>query len=220
LFTGLVEEVGTIDSVREEGEGITFSIRASAVLDGLAIGDSIAIDGACQTVTSLTGSGFTVHAVATTLGRTIFGDYRAGRRVNLERSMALGARLGGHLVQGHVDGIGTVRSIEPQAEMVLVDFTLPPTVADVTVLHGSIALNGVSLTVNALPLEGVAQVSIIPFTWEHTALPDLRENQSVNLEGDLIGKYVQHLLGRASSGGAGGRVSADGGGDFLSARGY
>lgn len=219
MFTGLIEEVGTVIAVQDDGQGITFTVRASSVLDGLVPGDSIAIDGACQTVTSLSGDSFTVYAVATTLGRTIFGEYRAERRVNLERSMMLGARLGGHLVQGHVDGIGKVRSIQHEGEMVLIDFTLPPTVADVTVLHGSIALNGVSLTVNALPLPDVAQVSIIPFTWEHTTLQDLRQGDHVNLEGDLVGKYVQHLLGRTASGSRGGSVSPGPSGDFLPARG-
>lgn len=197
MFTGIIEEVGTVTSVRKEGRGLIFSISASVVCDGLALGDSIAIDGACQTVISLTGEGFEVHAVATTLGRTIFGEYRRGRRVNLERSLALGARLGGHLVQGHVDGVGHVRSVRPREELVLIDVTLPGDITEVTVLHGSIALNGVSLTVNGLPEPGNAQVSIIPFTWSHTALADLREGDAVNLEADMIGKYVRHLMGRA-----------------------
>ncbi len=208
MFTGIIEEVGSIREVREEGNGVVLTVRARMVLEGLAQGDSITIDGVCQTVTSLRGEEFTVQAVATTLGRTTLGEYRAGRRVNLERAAALGARLGGHLVQGHVDGVGRVLSLRPRDELVLIDFTLPPEVADVTVLHGSIALNGVSLTVNDLPEPEVAQVSIIPYTWDHTALADLREGVAVNLEGDLIGKYVRHLLSRP------------GGEDLLRAGGY
>jgi riboflavin synthase len=195
LFTGIIEEVGVVGSVEPAGNGVALAVRAGAVVDDLADGDSVAIDGVCQTVTSLSNGSFTVQAVATTLGRTTLGEYRPGRRVNLERALRMGARLGGHMVQGHVDGVGRVRSIRRQSELVLIDFTLPPEVEPVTVLHGSIALNGVSLTVNALPEPGVGQVSIIPFTWGHTALAELREGDGVNLEGDMIGKYVRHLLG-------------------------
>ncbi|CAN5503676.1 riboflavin synthase [soil metagenome] len=195
MFTGIIEEVGVVGSVEPAGNGVALAVRAGAVVDDLADGDSVAIDGVCQTVTSLSNGSFTVQAVATTLGRTTLGEYRPGRRVNLERALRMGARLGGHMVQGHVDGVGRVLSIRPQSELVLIDFTLPPEVEPVTVLHGSIALNGVSLTVNALPEPGVGQVSIIPFTWGHTALAELREGDRVNLEGDMIGKYVRHLLG-------------------------
>lgn len=195
MFTGIIEEVGVVASVEPAGNGVVIAVRADAVLRDLADGDSVAIDGVCQTVTSHGDGSFTVQAVATTLGRTTLGEYRPGRRVNLERALRMGARLGGHLVQGHVDGVGRVRSLRPQSELVLIDFTLPAEVEPVTVLHGSIALNGVSLTVNALPEPGVGQVSIIPFTWGHTALAELREGDGVNLEGDMIGKYVRHLLG-------------------------
>jgi riboflavin synthase len=194
VFTGIVEEVGTIEAVREVGNGIEFSVRAPLVCSDLGLGDSIAVDGVCQTVTARDPERFTVQAVATTLGRTTFGTFRAGRRVNLERSLAFGARLGGHLVQGHVDAVGEVLRIAPHEELVLINFSLPPLVAEVTVLHGSISVNGVSLTVNALPEPGVAQVSIIPFTWEHTAFVDLEVGDSVNLEGDMIGKFVRHLV--------------------------
>ncbi|HEV2132081.1 MAG TPA: riboflavin synthase [Longimicrobiaceae bacterium] len=194
MFTGIIEEVGVIASVEAAGNGVVITVQADAVLDELEDGDSVSIDGVCQTVTSRGDGSFTVQAVATTLGRTTLGEYRTGRRVNLERALRLGARLGGHVVQGHVDGVGRVLSIRPQSELVLIDFTLPPEVEPVTVLHGSIALNGVSLTVNAIPERGVAEVSIIPFTWEHTALADLCAGEGVNLEGDMIGKYVRHLL--------------------------
>ena len=196
MFTGLIEEVGTVKEIRTAGAGVRLLIGCHRVLEGLQLGDSIAIDGACQTVVELIDSGFEVQSVATTLGRTIIGEYRQGRRVNLERSLALGARLGGHLVQGHVDAVGTVRSLERRDEYTLIDFALPEDVADTTVLHGSIALNGISLTVNDLPTPHLAQVSIIPHTWNHTALSDLAVGERVNLEGDLIGKYVRRLLDR------------------------
>jgi riboflavin synthase len=197
VFTGIVEEVGRVVSVRPTGNGVTIRIAARTVVAGVALGDSIAIDGACHTVTSYDEHGFTVDSIATTLGRTTFGEFEPGRRVNLERAMALGQRLGGHMVQGHVDGVGEVTRIVPREELVLIDFTLPDEVAAVTILHGSITLDGVSLTVNALPEPGTAQVSIIPFTLEHTNLADLRVGDRVNLEGDVIGKYVRQLLGPA-----------------------
>jgi riboflavin synthase len=215
LFTGIIEELGTVTHVREAGNGVVLTVAAHQALEDLGLGDSIAIDGVCQTVTELTDEAFTVQAVATTLGRTTFGEFRPGRRVNLERSLAFGERLGGHLVQGHVDGVGTVTAIEPREELVLIDFTLPPIVGEVTVLHGSIAVNGVSMTVNALPAPDTAQLSVIPFTWEHTTFRDLEVGSSVNLEGDMLGKFVRHMLGRPAHGGGGAPTP-----DLLRAWGY
>jgi riboflavin synthase len=196
VFTGIIEEVGTVRGVERLNGGRAFRIAAAQVLDGLKPGDSVAIDGACHTVTEIDRDGFSVQSVATTLQRTILGGYASGRRVNLERAIAFGQRLGGHLLQGHVDGVGRVLSIAPRSEHVLIDFTLPPIVEEVTILHGSIAVNGISLTVNALPEPGVAQISIVPHTWSATALPDLEMDMEINLEGDLIGKYVRHLIRR------------------------
>lgn len=209
MFTGIVEEVGTIAAVEPLGNGVAITIHAQAVLDGLRLGDSIAVDGPCQTVTAITEDGFSVQAIATTLGRTTFGAFRPGQRVNLERALAFGSRLGGHLVQGHVDGVGKVLRIEPREELTLIDFTLPEEVVGVTVLHGSITLNGISLTVNDLPEPGVCQVSIIPFTWEHTAIGDLREGDGVNVEGDMIGKFVRNLLGAPARGGGSGHIGPE-----------
>lgn len=204
MFTGIVEEIGTVAAVEPLGNGVAIRIGASLVLEGLGLGDSISIDGACQTVTSIVSGGFAVQAIATTLQRTTFGGYQPGRRVNLERALAFGARLGGHLVSGHVDGVGRVLRIQPREELTLIDFSLPDEVVGVTVLHGSITLNGISLTVNDLPAPGVCQVSIIPFTWEHTAIGDLRQGDGVNVEGDMIGKFVRNLLGApAQAGGSG-----------------
>ncbi|HEX5726269.1 MAG TPA: riboflavin synthase [Longimicrobiaceae bacterium] len=201
MFTGIVEAVGTVTEVRPEGSGRVFTVRAAEVLDGLKEGDSIAIDGACQTVVALAGDAFTVQAVGTTLERTTLGSFAPGRRVNLERAVRVGDRLGGHLVQGHVDGVGRVTAVRPRGELVLIDFTLPEEVAPATVLHGSVTLDGVSLTVNALPAPGVCQVSIIPFTRRHTTVGGLREGDAVNVEGDMIGKYVRRLLGAPAAGG-------------------
>ena len=217
MFTGIVEEVGTVTAVEPLGNGVSITVQAEQVLDGLGLGDSIAVDGPCQTVTAIHPDGFSVQAIGTTLDRTTFGGFTPGRRVNLERAMALGARLGGHLVQGHVDGVGKVLRIEPREELTLIDFTLPDEVLGVTVLHGSITLNGISLTVNDLPGPGVCQVSIIPFTWEHTSIGDLREGDGVNVEGDLIGKFVRNLLGAPAQGIGAGAIGRE---HVLKAWGY
>lgn len=202
MFTGIIEEVGEIAAVERLDQATRFVVRARTVVEGLALGDSVAIDGVCLTATAIAPESLEVVAVAATLGRTTLGAFRPGRRVNLERALSFGARLGGHLVQGHVDGVGKVVGTDTVGESVLVDFTLPGEIAGVTVLHGSIALNGISLTINALPEPALAQVSIIPFTREHTAIGDLGPGDPVNLEGDLIGKYVRHLLGAPGRGGA------------------
>lgn len=218
MFTGIIEEVGRVLRVEEEGNGVAITIAAGSILSGVRLGESISVDGACQTVVAFTDAEFTVQAVATTLARTTLGSFVQDRRVNLERALALGERLGGHMVQGHVDGVGDVLSVEPQDELVLIDFRLPAEVAPVTVLHGSITLNGISLTVNALPRPGVCQVSIIPHTWTHTALADLRVGDGVNVEGDLIGKYVRRLLTAPAEQGTGNAPQS--GMDLRSAWGY
>ncbi len=192
--------------VRPLGNGRAIRIDASSVLPGTGLGDSIAVDGVCLTVTGIRDDGFEVESIATTLERTTLDEFVPGRRVNLERALAVGDRMGGHMVQGHVDGVGEVTAVTPREELVLIEFTLPPEVASVTVLHGSIALNGISLTINDLPAPGVAQVSIIPFTFDHTAIGELSAGRRINLEGDLIGKYVRRLLGAP---GAGGEERAD-----------
>lgn len=199
MFTGIVEEIGTVLEATPLGTGRAFRIGATTVVEGLKLGDSVSIEGACHTVTAIEPEDFSIQSVTTTLQRTTVGEFTVGRRVNLERAMALGDRLGGHLVQGHVDAVGQVAAIEPRGEHVLIDVEVPPIVGDATILHGSITINGVSLTVNALPRPGVVQVSIIPHTWRVTTLADLAVGSKVNLEGDLIGKYVRRLLGGPAS---------------------
>jgi riboflavin synthase len=192
MFTGLVEAVGTVTDVVEL-EGARRVRVAAPELDDLAVGDSIAVDGACLTTVGVLDDGFVVEVVGTTLSRTTLGSYRSGTRVNLERALRVGDRLGGHLVQGHVDAVGTLRRVALGGEYRLLDFDTPAEVEAVTVVHGSIAISGVSLTVNALT-PGVCQVAIIPHTWEHTNLRELRPGDPVNLEGDLIGKYVGRMV--------------------------
>ena len=200
MFTGIVAAVGDVRSVEVLAQARRLEIGTPAgFLDGVGAGDSIAVDGVCQTVVACDDTSFTVAAIGTTLSRTTLGGLEPGRRVNLELALALGERLGGHLVQGHVDGTGRVEAIEHRDEYVLLDVSLPPEVEEVTVLHGSITIDGVSLTVNALPGPGRAQVALIPYTWEHTNLNRLAEGDAVNLEGDMLGRFVVHHL-KARSG--------------------
>ena len=199
MFTGIVEDLGTVRSVAPLEGGRSMVIEAGPeCLAALGIGSSIAVDGVCLTVVALAPDAFHVEAIGTTLSRTTLSGFSSGRRVNLERPLALGGTLGGHLVQGHVDGVGTVRSVEHHGEHVLLDVAMPGDVAEVTVLHGSIAVDGVSLTVNALPSGDVFQVGLIPHTWAVTNLARLQPGDQVNLEGDMIGRFVVHYLKRSA----------------------
>ena len=192
MFTGLVEAVGTIDSVADTDARREFHIRSP--WSDLRDGESVAINGACLTVRSTHGDRFVVAAIVTTLERTTIGAWAAGTRVNLERAMKVGDRLGGHIVQGHVDGVGTVRGVTRQESALLADIDVPPEIARLLVPHGSITVDGVSLTVNNLPAPGILQVALIEFTERHTTLGALRSGDRVHLEADVIGKYVQALL--------------------------
>jgi len=197
MFTGIVTAVGTVSDIVELDDGRRITVATpTGWLQDVRDGDSIAIDGVCQTVVQCDEGGFTVVAIGTTLARTTFSTFTTGRRVNLELALALGDRLGGHLVTGHVDGVGTVERVQRTGEHVLVDVVLPAVVEDVTVLHGSLTIDGVSLTVNALPGRGSAQVALIPYTWEHTNLSPRETGSAVNLEGDTLGRFVVHYLKR------------------------
>ena len=196
MFTGIVEEVGRVLRAERSEDRLRLTIGAGRVLEDLAPGDSIAIDGVCQTIVEIGADGFAVDTIATTLARTTLGGLRPDDPVNLERALALGARLGGHLLQGHVDGVGIVRDVGHGDGPVLIDVDMTEDVADVTVLHGSIGIAGVSLTINALPAAGVVQVALIPYTLENTTLSRLRPGDRVNLEGDLFGRFVVHYMKR------------------------
>jgi len=191
MFTGIVTALGTLTRARRTGRGLELTIACP--YRALGIGESIAVDGACLTVVK-TGKGtFTVEAVTMTRTRTTFGDWKAGRRCNLERSMRLGARLGGHLVAGHVDGVGEVVKRRVLEDSVLLDIRAPKLVFDLCVPHGSIAVDGVSMTVNAMPRRNVVQISVIPHTLEVTTLGRARVGTRVHLEADLVGKFVRQL---------------------------
>jgi riboflavin synthase len=199
MFSGIVEAVGRVRDVVPVDNGRRFRIEAP-FMDEVADGDSIAVEGVCLTVTGRGDDWFETEAIATTLSRTTLGRLDPGSRVNLERALALGDRLGGHLVQGHVDAVGELLELRREGEHVLLDVALPEVVAEVTVLHGSIAMSGVSLTVNAMPRPDVAQVALIPYTWDHTTLRDLEVGGGVNLEGDMLGRFVVNYLNRSGVG--------------------
>lgn len=191
MFTGLITAIGTIAQLDPLDGGRVMTITMPWT--DVGVGESIAVDGACLTVESVAEGAFTVKVVATTLPRTTFGARRVGDRVNLERALRLGDRLGGHWVQGHIDGVGTVEQVEGRDDVVLIDVRLPPQVADVTIPLGSLAVAGVSLTVNAMPAASIAQVSIVPHTLQQTTLGDLTVGARVHLEGDLVGKYLRGM---------------------------
>jgi len=190
MFTGIVSAVGTVAKATTNG-GRTLVIRAP--YRGLRKGESIAVNGACLTVERVVKGGFTVHAIETTLGRTLVADWSRGHRVNLERALRASDRLGGHIVQGHVDGVATVERVHEQGDTLLLDLRVPPEVAEISVPHGSITVDGVSLTVNELPRTGIVQVALIPFTRARTTLGARQTGDRVHVEGDVLGKYVRQL---------------------------
>jgi riboflavin synthase len=192
MFTGIVTAVGRVREATPRDGGLEMAIAAP--YPDLVPGESVAVDGACLTVERVVSDGFTVHLIATTLDRTRFADYRPGQPVNLERALQAGDRLGGHLVQGHVDGVGEILRATQQKDARLLDIAAPPEVARVSVPLGSITVDGVSLTVNAMPDSSTIQISLIPFTLQHTTLADRRPGDRVHLEADTIGKYVRALL--------------------------
>jgi len=188
MFTGIVSAVGRIEAVSSDG-----ALRIRAPYRGLKKGESIAVNGACLTVEKVAKGSFTVHAVQTTLGRTLIGEWQKGSSVNLERAVRAVDLMGGHIVQGHVDGVATVERVTQQADALLVDVRVPDEVRETTILHGAVTVDGVSLTVNALPRPGVVQVSLVPFTREHTTLGKVKPGDRVHVEADVLGKYVRQL---------------------------
>lgn len=192
MFTGLIDDVGVVERIQPTEAGR--ELRIESAYAGLADGESIAVNGACLTVRESGEGWFTVAAVVTTLGRTTIGGWRPGRRVNLERAMRLGDRLGGHLVLGHVDDVAEVAAVRREGDALLVDLRLPAELESLMVPHGSVTVDGVSLTVNALPRPGILQLSLIEFTCRHTTLGELRSGDQVHVEADMIGKYVRQLV--------------------------
>jgi len=194
MFTGIVEAAGEIRDVEDLESTRRFRVEAPGLVPELRAGDSVAVDGACLTVVELAGGRFGVDVIGTTLERTIAGTYKEGSRVNLERALRIEQRIDGHLVQGHIDGIGHLERHIMDGEYWLMDFRLPADVAGLTVARGSVAINGVSLTVSEDLGEDLFRIGVIPYTHEHTNLGELVAGSVVNVEGDLIGKYVGKVL--------------------------
>jgi riboflavin synthase len=191
MFTGIITAIGTIAERQAAPDGCELSIVAP--WSDIEAGESIAVDGACLTVTGAGNSRFVVHVIATSLDRTLFAGYRVGRRVNLERALRAGDRLGGHLVQGHVDGVGTIESVRQRDDARLLVIRVPSGIAAVSIPLGSITVDGVSLTVDGIPAPELIQVSLTPFTLQHTTLDERAPGDQVHLEGDTVGKYLQHF---------------------------
>jgi riboflavin synthase len=199
MFTGIVEELGEVIAVGRLSGAARITVRGPLVTAGVAHGDSIAVNGVCLTVISVSGPDFTADVMAETLHRTGLAALAAGSAVNLERPLRLGDRLGGHLVQGHVDGVATVVSRHPAEHWDLLRIALPPGLSRYVVEKGSVAVDGVSLTVSGISEPGAAEpwfeVSLIPATLSGTTLGAIHPGASVNLEVDVIGKYVERMAG-------------------------
>lgn len=193
MFTGIVEEVGKVKAVRAHGDGIQFEISAKRVLSSLGVDNSIAVNGTCLTVVSRKRGSFSVEAVKETLAKTSLGGFRVGSKVNLERAVSLNQRLGGHLVQGHVDTTGTVLKRVDLRTSWMFSIRFPKQFRKYLIPVGSIAVDGVSLTVARLHADHF-EVAIIPYTIENTIFQDYRAGSRVNLEFDIIGKYIESLL--------------------------
>lgn len=191
MFTGLIQGIGEIELVRETPAGREIRVRCPFV--DLADGESIALNGACLTVRSAGDGWFEAAAVLTTLERTAIGDWNKGTRVNLERALRAGDRLGGHIVQGHVDCVAVVSSRGERGDAVVIDVELPTVLEPLFVLHGSVAIDGVSLTVNELVPRGL-QVALIDYTLRHTTLGALTAGSRVHVEADVLAKHVRRLL--------------------------
>lgn len=193
MFTGLIEELGTISNVERLPEGSRIRIDASLTTSDLQNGDSIAVNGVCLTALEVGSSGFFADVSPETLNRTTLGSLAAGSRVNLERSVTLATRLGGHLVQGHVDGRGKFISAEPHGDFWTVTIGFPPELSRYFVHKGSVSVEGISLTIAQLT-ETNFQIAVIPKTWDMTNLSTLKPNDAVNLEVDVIAKYVERMM--------------------------
>jgi riboflavin synthase len=195
MFTGLIKELGKVQSIERISEGKKITFQSSELINDMDIDDSVAINGACQTVISKTHNSFTVQAVHTTLEKTTLDNLKIGELVNMELALRLADRLGGHLVQGHVNGIGEITDIKNYGNNYVLNFRVSEDLMKYMVKEGSITLHGISLTISELWREkNIGQVSIIPHTWNHTVFHKLWIGDKLNIEVDILAKYVENLL--------------------------
>jgi riboflavin synthase len=193
MFTGLIEELGEIVAIRKFNGGVEFDVHANQVLSDLAVDHSISVNGACQTVVAHTNKQFTIQAIAETLNKTNFKTYTVGTKVNLERAMRAHDRLGGHFVQGHVNGVGELSSVEHRGENKLIGITLPDELVKYCITEGSICIDGISLTIASIS-ERTIFLSIIPHTWDVTNLAENNIGDSLNIEVDMMAKYIYQFM--------------------------
>lgn len=216
MFTGIIEEIGKIQGIRKGEKSSTLTISASKVLDKTFVGDSICTNGVCLTVTKMNKGSFDADVMAETLRRSNLGNLKIGSHVNLERALTLDKRLGGHLVSGHIDGVGEIISREKEDNAVWITIKASPEILKYVIEKGSITIDGISLTV-AYVDKNVFKVSIIPHTGGNTTLLDKLQGETVNLECDQLGKYVEKLLGLQKQENIGGsRINED----FLKINGF
>jgi riboflavin synthase len=217
VFTGIIEEVGSIQELRFQTEGGTVTVGAKVVPEGMGVGDSIAVNGVCLTATRIGSDSFQCDVSAETLRRSSFKYAKPGTRVNLERSLMVGGRLGGHFVLGHVDDVGTFGSRTASGDGFEMSFDFPPALERYMVYKGSIAVNGISLTLASVD-KGSFSVSVIPHTFQSTNLNQLKIGEWVNLEVDILGKYFERFysLGRETNENNQSRITAD----YLKSQGF
>ena len=208
MFTGIIEHLGTVDSLNLHADGGRLTIRAPSVASYLAVANSIAVDGCCLTVVALDGERFSVDLSTETIRKTSIREWKKGRRVNLEQPMTAGKEFGGHFVLGHVDTTGRVTRLDPEGQNWWYGVEVPESFATYIVPQGSIAVDGISLTV-ARSNGRIAEMAIIPFTYEHTNLRARKIGDAVNLEGDVLGKYVERYLQARSAAKPAGNLSID-----------
>lgn len=215
MFTGIVEEVGKIERIQKGRHSAVLSIQAERILEDLKVGDSVAVNGVCLTATTVSSHGFTADVMHETLNRSSLAHLKSGSRVNLERAMPANGRFGGHIVAGHVDGLGKITRIQRDDTAVWYHIQAEPSILRYVVEKGSIAIDGISLTVAQVSPEGFS-ISAIPHTVGQTVLNERREGDLVNLENDVIGKYVEKLCSPAEEQPPKSRLNRD----FLSQCGY
>lgn len=194
MFTGIIEEIGTIEGMKKGASSAVLRIQASKIMDDIHLGDSIAVNGVCLTVTRISSTGFESDVMHETMNRSSLGNLRIGSSVNLERAMPANGRFGGHIVSGHIDGTGTILNIQRDDNAVWYKIKTPLSVLRYIIEKGSIAIDGISLTVAKVSKDSF-HVSIIPHTAQFTTLDKRRVGDLVNLENDCVGKYVEHLMG-------------------------